>query len=187
VDHDLDPVAQIVVTEDSPDNLISATLSHQDKIAFRFRPGSYQLYDEAALGRQLGQLITNLWDSFRQRYFQSLSAALGETIRGDEREDSPKLQRFKDAQSALRSGGDSGQRWVRIESQGMRHWRVTLGRNALRQLTEQELIAEVDAALRAAINDYYAQLVALKDEYFDLRLPKEQRDGSRRSQHGENW
>lgn len=187
MDHDLDPVAQIVVTEHSPDHIISATLSHHDKIVFQFRPRAYGLYDEAALGRQLGQLITSLWDSFRQRYFQSLSEAVGETIRGDEREDSPKLQRFKEAQLALLAGGDSPQRWVRIETQGMRHWRVTIARNAVRQLAEQDLVVEVDGALRAAINDYYAQLLALKDEYFDLRLPEERRDGHRRSQHGENW
>lgn len=187
IDPEIDPVARIVVTEHSPDHMISATLSQNDQIMFDFRQGAYRLYDEPTLGNQLGQLITRLWDSFRRSYYHALSEALGETIRGDEREDSPKLQRFAQARAALLSTGDAPHRWVRVRSQGMTYWRVTIAKHAVRQLSERELTAELGAALRAAIDDYYAQLVALKDEYFDLRLPAEQRDGHERSRHVEDW
>lgn len=105
-----------MVTEQSPGRLVASRLQNRDQLKPWFRLGGYELCDEATGEREFEAVITRIWDSFRTRYQQSLSEALGMTVRGDDREESPKLQRFNDARTALGGEGHSARRWVRVRA-----------------------------------------------------------------------
>ncbi len=71
-------------------------------------------------------MATRLWVEYRRSHYRALSEARGETITGDEREDSPKMQRFLRDQATLPLEGTSPGQWIRIRSEGLLRWQVRL-------------------------------------------------------------
>lgn len=171
---DPDPLDAIEARAYSPDNAILAHLHDRTQVKLEFRPGAYARYQAETLEPQLNQLATRLWVEYRRSHFRALSETRGETISGDEREDSPKLQRFTRAQAALPLQGISPGQWIKIRSEGLLRWQVRLAQGTLFRLTEQEFLAELDAALRALLADYFDKMRRLKEEYFGLKAPATQ-------------
>jgi hypothetical protein len=189
VENEGGPLDRIVVTASSPDALIMAKLSHRNQISLRMRPGAYGRYRVEELQSQLAQLATKVWAENRREYFRSASEALGQPVRGDETTQDPKVARFKRAQAELPVSGRSSGGAVEIRSVGLMRWQFTIRPDALRRLDERQFLTEVATATRELLVDYFDRVRALKDEIFDLRIPKArstaQRRGERRQVDGQ--
>jgi hypothetical protein len=161
----------MIVTARSPDGQISATVQGRDRVRLAFEPDAYRWYDESNLAHQLGQLATLTWVAYRRTYFELLSEAVGEAVRGPAPAHGHRESAFREGLEQLTMQARSAGGWVFVHSQALVRWRVEVGPGACRRLPEQEFLAEVDQALRAVLTDYYEQVRRLKDEHFDLKLP----------------
>ncbi len=167
-----DPLRRLVAAAISPDQRIQARVSGGDQVEVWFRSGAYPRYDDDALAHQLAQLATRLWVEYRRAYFQALSEAVGETIRGDTPTQSPRTLAFRQELAALPLDVTSPGGWIRIRSEGLVRWQIHLARGACRQLTEDDFLAELDRGYRALITEYYQNVLDLKDRLYDLRRPE---------------
>jgi hypothetical protein len=170
-----DRLDSMVVTANSPDGQVTATVSKREQVDIEFRRGAYRRYDERTLEHQLARMATLAWIGYRRGYFEALSAANGETIRGDEEEWDANRRRFQQARAAVVAEGASPTGWIRAEATGLTHWRVRIEDGALTQLTEDEFRSEARGTVAALLMDYDEKMLALKDEFFDLNLPDKKR------------
>jgi hypothetical protein len=170
-----DRLDSMVVRAVSPDRKIEATVVSRDQVSLRFGAGTYRRYDERTLEHQLARLATLVWVEYRRGYFQALSEATGETIRGDEPEEDLQRRRFRQAQAEMVVRGVSAGGLIEVESTGLAQWRVTLERGITRRLTEEQFLSEARGAVAALLADYYMKMVSLKDEFYDLEIPDRQR------------
>ncbi len=166
-----DRLNRMEVRVSSPDRWIEATLTNQDQVSVRFGYDAYRLYDERTLEQQLGRLATRVWVEYRREYYRALSDATGEIVRGDEYEPDGQRRLFQQAQAAMISTGVSAGGWIKAEAEGLVRWQVTIRDGATRKLTEEQFVQEVQSVVAALLSNYYAKMVALKDGFYDLRLP----------------
>jgi len=152
------PLDRITVQTRSPDGNIRVTMHGRGSIEMWFAPGAYERYGERALAHQLGVLATSTWVEHRRRYFAALSEEVGDTVRSDDRSDSPKVAGYRRALAELRLSGGSSAGWVQATSISLVRWEFRVREGACRQLGEAEFVGEVHSAIRAVLADYDRQV-----------------------------
>lgn len=165
-----DRLDKMITEVSSPDQQMSATISERDRVELRMRPGAYQRYDERGLAHQLGRLASLAWVEYRRGYLRVVSEATGQPAGDNQTEHDSRRREFQRARAEVSAVGASPSGHIRVVSQGLVHWQVTIRDGALRQLDEERLLAEISTAVQALLTDYYLKMVRLKDEFFDLRL-----------------
>lgn len=177
-----DRLDRVVVEETSPDGGIVATQIHRNQITLQFRRGAYRRYNEAALENQLAALARAVRINCQRSFYETISAVTGQSMTVGEAErdlDGPD-RRFREAQRALRVAATSPGGWITAETQGLDNWRVHIKRGALRALAEEEFVAEATAGLRDLLRAHRDRDRELRDEFFDLKLPKGRADDRQR-------
>lgn len=111
-----------------------------------------------------------------------MSEVTGRSVTAElaERELDGRDRRFHQAQRAVRAGGVSPGAWIAAETQGLDHWRIRIKGGALRALSEHEFMAGATAVLERVLAAYRGRDRGLRDEFFDLKLPEEGRNGRQR-------
>src|SRR5689334_23463224 len=162
----------MVVTVTSPDGNVSARVTNSLAVDIAFRPGTYERYDEPRLSHQLARLgvagFVGLQRGRSEAYRRSRDLSADELADAERPSTDPRRQSYEEELRQLRAEGVSGSGAVRIRTVGMTHWEVALRPGSLRRLDERAFVAELDAALRALLNDRDVKVIIVKSDHFDL-------------------
>ena len=147
----------------SPDGKLVATMQRDGALTLTMRPGAYRLGDEERLAHQLERLAALVWVDYRRRYGPA----------GDAEADLDQQQRdFRNRRADLRAEGSSGDRGVTLETVGLSRWQARVEHDYFAERTEAQVVAALREAAAAVLRDWDARVLRLKDECFDLQLPK---------------
>lgn len=171
MDNDLNPLEGISARTVSEDQSVSLTLSSGSRLELWIHPAAYRQYQEEILDSVLTVAMTEVWAEYRRRYFQTVSRAIGVTVRENQHEGGMAMREFRRNWRALGVDGTTPSQRIRIQSEGLTRWRIRIRQGTLRALPCEEFVAEFTTAFQALIADYHEKLTALKDQHFDLRLP----------------
>jgi hypothetical protein len=164
-----DRLDQLVLTIQSADGQISATLSNRDQVELSFTPGAYRRYDEPTLAYQLTRLAAAMRVESRRRCRAALRDATGPPFREETVGHASMSYPEHRAMAALEVEAWSGSGCVGFWTRGMTHWNATIAPGTLRVLTQHEFAAEVMEAVRTLLTDYRRQALRLTDPPFDRR------------------
>ena len=151
----------------SPDrNITISTHGKASSIDVVFRPAAYRRYREADLAHQLAQAITQLFDQYRHAQRSAVHAVYEIVVHGDDSDADPGSRQYHQRSRQLAASGRAENGTVRINSQGLVTWQLTISDGATRHLTEKAFLDGLSAAFHDLLIDYRAQLVLLKDEIY---------------------
>jgi hypothetical protein len=160
------PLDATTITVVSPDGNITAEIGNDYRARLGFRAGSLVRYDEPTLERQLGQLARLAWVGYlrEQRAIRERDGRVANTW-------DPKRRRYREALGRVEASGMSTGQWVQAWTTGLEQWTFAIASGAVRNLTEANLVGEVESAVASVIAEYKVQVVLLKDEFFGFDLP----------------
>ncbi|GIE74136.1 hypothetical protein Aph02nite_00860 [Actinoplanes philippinensis] len=165
----------LTVTATSPDGGIRATVTGDNRLSLRFRPGTYRWYDERGLSRQLSGLGTVTWVAWIRQREEVIRLASGrsrsEAEQSRQRHDDPGRREFAEQLRRLECAGRSAGHAVRISLSGAARWQVEIAEGTLGARTEQAFADEVVTAFDDLIRDRTAQLTLLRAAHFDIGVP----------------
>jgi hypothetical protein len=164
-----DRLELISVRASSPDGGIEGTVRGRLQVDVRFAPGAYRRYTDSALGHQLAQLGAVLWSRYRREYTETVAA-----VRAADNlvvDDDPQDVAFRERMEALVVQGTSAQGWISLRSRALVHWEVEVGAGAIRQLSEEEFLAELSGVIADIPRDWQGKLIILTDEIYDIGVP----------------
>lgn len=166
----------------SPDGLIVATARRNQLESCEFSEGAYERYESGNLEHQLERLATLLYVG----YERGVSVARGECGLGPRRKDASQVD--SEAERAyiervysitVAAAGPRDMVW--FATTGMMEWECDISDDALRRLSESEFLSETMSAARAILVKSDHEVALLKDEYFDMRIPKLTAERKRRA------
>lgn len=162
-----DRLDAVAVDAASPDrNIRVGAHGEASSIDVAFRPGAYRRYREADLAHQLAQAMTQLFDQYRHAQRSAVHAVYEIVVQGDDRDADPKSRQYHLRSRNLAASGEDENGTVKISSQGLVTWQLTISNGTTRRLTEQEFLDDLNDALHDLLIGYRAQLVLLKDEIY---------------------
>jgi hypothetical protein len=171
-----DQLRAMTVTGTSPDGAIQATVTGENQLQLRFRPRTYEWYDDRGLARELTALGTTTWVTWTRRRAEITRLALGQshTEAGQDRRsaEDPRAQRFAEQVRLLECAGTSPGRAVHIRLTGATRWQVEIADGTVRNTPESSFMREAVAAFDAVIRDRSAKLALLRAEHFDIGVPR---------------
>ncbi|MBN1173293.1 MAG: hypothetical protein JXA67_14055 [Micromonosporaceae bacterium] len=176
----------MVVTTTSQDRNIRARISNYTDVEVRFRPGTFDRYDERRLGEQLSRLGLTSWVAYHRGRSQAYQKALGlsdeELAEAERPTTDPHRRRYEEELNEVEGVGVSASGVVQVRTKGMMRWQVTIKPGAIAKLTEQQFLAEAHAAITALFSDREMKIILLKAKYFDLGIPRAWLDRARQFQ-----
>ncbi|GAA1625446.1 YbaB/EbfC family nucleoid-associated protein [Actinoplanes couchii] len=164
------------VTGTSPDGAVQATVTGENRLTLRFRPRTYEWYDDGGLARQLTALGTGTWVAWTRRRAEITRLALGQSHGEAEQNrrhaDDARTRRFTDRLRDLECVGVSPRRSVHLRLTGATRWQVEIAAGTVRDMPERVFVEEAVAAFDAVIGDRSAKLALLRAEHFDIGVPR---------------
>jgi hypothetical protein len=174
----------MTVTGVSPDGAIQATVSGENQVELRFRPRTYEWYDDRGLARELTALGTATWVAWARRREEITRLALGQSQsqadQGRQLSDDPRRQRFAEQLRLLECVGTSPDGVVHIRLTGATRWQVEIDDGTVHNRPERSFTREAVSAFDAVIRDRSAKLALLRAEHFDIGVPRSWLDRARR-------
>lgn len=162
-----DKLNSMKVKAQSHDGNLRAIL---DKAGFVLgvRPGAYHDYEADELAYQLKSVLRKMEVKYRKSY-QEITEAFGVTIVVDPRLAVKKVQRdyLTDAANVVLVGVTS-KKLVRVRAQGMRSWECRVAPNLKSELSEEEFVEEVNAAVNNLVNKYRQSLKDFKKKHYQV-------------------
>ncbi|HEY9474547.1 MAG TPA: hypothetical protein VIS06_11950 [Mycobacteriales bacterium] len=155
------------VRASSPDGMIVGELRNRTEVYLSFVDGTYRRYGKQALEDQLAGLARRLWAGRMREYYAAVSAAFGETIRGESPATGQRDVAYYAARDDLVAEGRSADGRVYVATQGMRNWTVRIADGTLRALTEEEFAVRVREAAGELIRDQLGKIRELKQQFYD--------------------
>jgi hypothetical protein len=169
-----------MATAASPDGNIVARVEGPDDIEVRFRPGAFDRYGEEELAHQIERLAQLCWVAFdrerTEKYRQALRLSNEEVAQAEAFPPDERRRHYDEDLNAVRASGTAPSGLLRIQSEALLRWRVQLAPGALRQLNEEQFVAELHAAVRSLFADRMVQITVIKSRYYDLGIPRAWRD-----------
>jgi hypothetical protein len=163
-----DRVALLSVQADSPDGRVRGRVGGRMRVDIRFRGGAYDGYAERDLGHQLGQLASVLFSRYRREYDEVTAVYRdGPPAAYEEPEDVA----FRQRRAELVVHGRSGSGWIEVSSRALVRWDVVVAAGAVRALTEQAFLAEVDGAAADILRDWQQKVIVLGDQIYGIGVP----------------
>ncbi|HEY8471528.1 MAG TPA: hypothetical protein VIL37_02705 [Natronosporangium sp.] len=161
-------LADLTVTVSSPDGNIEAEVYGGRVRWLEFRPGAYQRYDESELAHQLERLATLAFVN-HDRGVQKIMEDVGlHRPRGPAEARDEAHRRYLADLPNIHATGVGPRQLVRFEATGLLNWRCDIVQGTLRQLSEQQFIAEVIDAAQALLQQHRYETGLLRNEIFGL-------------------
>jgi hypothetical protein len=110
-----------------------------------------------------------LWTRYRRAYVETVAAVRA----GDNPiiDDDPRDLEFRERMAALVVQSRSEEGWISLHSRALVDWNVEVGADAIRQLGEDEFLAELSGAVTHIVRDWQGKLIVLTDEIYDIGVP----------------
>jgi hypothetical protein len=141
-------------------------MQREGGLTLTMRPGAYRLGEEERLARSAERLAALLWVDYRRTFAPRSEVEQGRDL--DQRE-------FYRRRALLEAEGSSGYGGVTLATVGLSSWRAEIGWDYFGGRTEAQVVAALREAAEAVFRDYERRLLRLKDECFDLELPRDRR------------
>lgn len=171
-----DQLTGLTVTVTSPDGNIKATIKGGRLESARFRPGTYQRYDERGLEHQLARLCTLAYTGYR-RGTDKIHADNGMNVRRDPSEAADQAEReYIERVHSITVVGAGPSNLVRFKTAGMMNWRCRIADGTVGWLKEGEFVREGSSAIDEVLTKTADLARLLRDEYFNRELSKELRE-----------
>ncbi|MFD0559945.1 hypothetical protein FB566_0598 [Stackebrandtia endophytica] len=158
-----DRLNALTVRVQSPDRNITAQMRGRSDLSLTFAAGSYATYDEESLAAQLSRLATSLWIGLQRGTDEALKGTDVEAVRTPDDAWDEDSRKFLKARREVVGNGRSPGNCVKVETVGMRDWRIRIRPGTLATYHETELIGELLTAVVAARNDYTIQVEELSE------------------------
>lgn len=173
-----DRMAELDIRLSSPDRSIHARLSSGERVEVWFAEGSYDRYTEAALERQLISLARRLLVARGRARQDAFREALGDRFRPHRGPlDDPRQRRFRAELAKLVAVGRTP--WVEITASPGEFWVVRIEPGTLARLSETQFLMELHFAIDQGMTDMRRQLLSLREDIYDQRLPESSHRGAR--------
>ncbi|MFC4107592.1 hypothetical protein ACFOX0_16890 [Micromonospora zhanjiangensis] len=153
-----------------PGGHLAGELRGRSDVVVSFTPGSYARFDEREIERQLASVAKLLWTARMKEYYRAVSESVGQEVTQEPPAVGRQDQEYYAARDDLVAEGWSTDGRVRIVTQGMLRWSVTVADGTLRTLTEQEFADRVGEAAARLIADQMAKIRVLKDRCYGREL-----------------
>jgi hypothetical protein len=178
-----DRLKALTVRVSSPDSHIQGVLNGRS-VRIRFRPGSYEDYREDVLAHQISRLLTLMATGYRRGHGQVMKDADLVSVTDPAKADGPKQRRYLTEVNELVVLGRTARGLVRIRCVGMRDWQCRIAPGTVKGLTEEQFVAELEAAIQRLLSNYKHEIVFLKDRCYDLEIPIVRQARERREREG---
>lgn len=161
----------------SPDQTVRLYVTGGGQLHIEFAKGSLQHHTEASLSKQLSISFTRMMRGRKQKTEEILRAVLAETSTPEpdlapappppaRDADDPANARFAAEQAQITGEGRSPRACVTVRRQPEDVMELRLRKGSLQRWNDEEVIAEIQAALVAMEKDYRKNLAALRQEVF---------------------
>lgn len=148
----------------SPDGNIQARLQKRNRVEMVFRSDAYAEYDEETLTVQMQLVAERLTAGCREGERTAIRQATGRDV-DDKPHWDARQRRYHAERDKLFVEGYSPDGHLRLASVGMREWGVWMTRGAIRELSEEQFVAQTQAALTCLWLNYRAALHELRRRF----------------------
>lgn len=168
----MDPIAKLdnlTIRARSSDGAIIATLSKHRRVTVKpAKPGALERYlaEPDAMATQLARTLDQLWSTHRSTVDKLLVEAGSRPVDGKHWD--VRARRYHAGVQSMRLTGMSPGRNLRFTSTNLAEFSIKVRPGSMANLTEQQLVTEINGALQAMQADRRNQLTELKNSHLNL-------------------
>lgn len=165
-----DRLKALTIRVTSPDANIQGKLNGRD-VRIQFRPDTYRDYDDPRLAHQLSRLLTLMATGYRRGHRQIMDEVELTSVTNPDDARSEAQRRYLEEVARLVVVGATSSGLVRVKSTGMRNWECRIADGTIAYLTENDFVAETEAAIQVLLRNYRREITFLKDRCYGLDIP----------------